>query len=62
MPPGSSNGSQGDAALFLLAQEADANKSSDSRQGFMGLAEGFLMTVPDRHTTLNNQIRSCRTR
>lgn len=57
MPPGSPNGSQGDAASFLFGQEADAKKSSNRKQGFMGLAKGVLMKVPDQHTTLNNQIR-----
>lgn len=57
-PPGSSNSSQGDAALLLFGhQEDDTIRRPNNRQCFMGLAKGVLMTVPDQHTTLNSQIR-----
>lgn len=57
IPPLSSlSSSQSNSALLLFRQEADVSKKSEE-QGFVRLAKGFLTTVPDQHTTLNNKIR-----
>ncbi|KAI0377620.1 hypothetical protein F5Y04DRAFT_173998 [Hypomontagnella monticulosa] len=55
--PGSLSSNQGDGALLLFDQEVDVGKEPDNKQGFMELAKGFLTTVPDQHTSLNNKIR-----
>lgn len=55
-PLGSFSSNQGNAALLLFSQEADADRKSDA-QGFVRLARRFLITVPDQHSSLNNKIR-----
>ncbi len=54
-PLSSLSSSQSNSALLLFSHEADVSKKSE-QQGFVRLAKGFLIAVPDQHTILNNKI------